>query len=310
MTAVSVDPRPATAARSGRTRLRRREALWGYAFTAPALVAFGIFTAVPLVLVGQMSLLDYNALTRESEFIGTGNYERLAQDPGFHAAFVNTFVFALGVVPANLVLGMLLAVLVNQKLPAIGIFRAAYIMPVVMSLVAWSLVWRLLLQDRGGINEWLGLIGIEGPNWLAEEGWALASVIGVQVLKGVGVSMILFLAALQEVPEEIQEAARIDGAGPIRAFFAVSLPLISPTVFLVAVLAMINSLKAFALIQSLTLGGPGYSTTTLGYYVYNTGFNSLQFGPGAAASVVLLVVALILTLIQWWGRKKWVFNED
>lgn len=293
-----------------RSRLQRIDARYGYLFVAPAVIGFLIFVAVPLVGVFTSSLYDYNSLSGRSTFAGLENFIELAQSPVFRTVLMNTAVFSLAVVPINLTLGLVLAVLVNQRLPGIAVFRTAYFVPVVMSLVAWSLVWDLLLQDRGGINAWLAGIGIEGPNWLASSEWAMPSIVGVQVLKGVGVSMILFLAALQDVPQELREAAIVDGASRWQAFRQVTLPLISPTMFMVAMLATINSLKAFAQVYLLTNGGPGYSTYVLGFYIYDQAFRSFQIGYASSAAVVLFVIVLGITVLQWWGRKRWVFHES
>jgi len=291
-------------------QLKRQDRIAAAVFVAPAMIGFTIFVGIPLVSVFVLSTQSYNALSGISKFIGLDNFIRLFTDPVFYTVLVNTAVFALAVVPANVILGMLLAVLVNQRLPGMAIFRAAYFVPVVVSLVAWSLVWNLFMQNNGAINGWLGAIGLSGQNWLADPNWAMPSVIAVQVLKGVGVSMILFLAALQEVPEEQKEAAMIDGAGAIRIFFTITLPFISPTIVMVGILSTINSLKTFALIYALTGGGPGYSTSVLGYFVYDQAFNSLQIGFASAVSVILFVIALGLTVLQWWSRKKWVLHES
>lgn len=296
--------------RLGVGRLQRIDAAWGYLFVAPAVIGFLIFVLVPIVGVFYFSAFDYNSLSGRSSFSGIDNFLSLMANPVFHTVLANTAVFSLGVIPANILVGLGLALLINQKLPAIAIFRTAYFVPVVMSLVAWSLVWELLLQDNGGVNAWLGMVGVDGPNWLASSDWAMISVIAVQVLKGVGVSMILFLAALQEVPQEIREAAIVDGAGAWQSFVRITLPLISPTMFMVAILATINSLKAFALVYLLTMGGPGYSTTILGYFIYDQAFKAFQVGYASSAAVVLFAIVLGLTVLQWWGRKRWVFHES
>lgn len=293
-----------------RAKARAAEALTGYLFITPAVLGFAVFVAIPLFFVFRTSLLDYNVLSGASSFIGLDNYSRLLRSPVFTTVLTNTGVFALGIVPANVVLGLVLALLVNQKLPRIALFRTAYFVPVVVSMVAWSLVWRLFLQDNGAVNALLAAIGIDGPNWLASSDWAMISMIGVQILKSVGISMVILLAALQGVPQDINEAAAIDGAGWLRRTVSITVPTISPTLLLVAMLATISSLKTFSTIYALTQGGPGYSTTTLGYYIYDQAFGALQFGFASAASVLLFILALGLTVLQWWTRKHWVIDED
>ncbi len=302
--------RPAADRPPRRGHLRRVDAAYGYAFIAPAVLGFVVFVALPIAGVFLFSFQDYNSLSGRSTYVGMENYERLLTSDVFGTVLRNTAVFSAFVIPANLVIGLLMAVLVNQRIRAISIFRTAYFVPVVISLVAWSLVWDVMLQDSGGINGWLAMIGIEGPNWLADPDWAMTSIIFVQVLKGVGVSMVLFLAALQEVPGELLEAAKIDGAGPWQSFRSVVVPLITPTIMMVAILATINSLKAFAQVFLLTEGGPGLSTNILGYFIYEQAFKAFQVGFASTAAVFLFLIVLVLTLLQWWSRKRWVFNES
>lgn len=290
--------------------LARRDAVYGYLFVAPQVIGFAVFVAVPLVSVFWFSLQDYNTFTGEQTFTGTANYERLVTDGTFATVLRNTAVFSLGVIPANVVLGMGLALLVNQQIPGIAIFRTAFFVPVVISLVAWSLVWDFLLQANGGVNAALAQVGIQGPNWLQDPFWAMASVTFVQVLKVVGISMVLFLAALQEVPKETVEAAQVDGASRVTIFARITLPLISPTVLLVAILATINSLKAFAQVFLLTEGGPGLSTAILGYYIYDQAFQAFQVGYASTLAVVMFVIVLALTLLQWLTRSRWVVDES
>ncbi|WP_308798124.1 carbohydrate ABC transporter permease [Agromyces silvae] len=296
--------------RPRRSKLERIDSLYGYAFVAPVVIGFIVFVAIPIVGVFAFSFQDYNTMSGRSSFAGVDNYVALAESGTFARVLGNTALFSAFVIPASILLGLVLATLVNQRIPAIAIFRTAYFVPVVISLVAWSLVWEVLLQDSGGINGWLAMIGIDGPNWLADKNVAMGTIIVVQVLKGVGVSMILFLAALQEVPVELVEASRIDGAGRWQTFLHVVVPLITPTILMVAILATINSLKAFAQVYLLTEGGPELSTAILGYYIYEQAFKAFQVGYASTAAVVLFAIVLLLTLLQWWSRRRWVFNES
>lgn len=179
-----------------------------------------------------------------------------------------------------------------------------------VSLVAWTLTWRFLLQDNSGVNGLLSVIGVHGPNWLRTGPTAMLSVIVVQVFKNVGLNMVLFLSALQGVPAELKEAAHVDGAGRLRVFFRITLPLISPMVLLAVILTIVGSLQVFAQIDVLTQGGPGLSTTVLVYYLYQQAFQFHTFGYGATLAVLLFGIVLILTVIQWQLRKKWVFYEQ
>tara|TARA_Y100000817_G_scaffold310005_1_gene299974 strand:- start:334 stop:1299 length:966 start_codon:yes stop_codon:yes gene_type:complete len=293
-----------------RGRLERIDSLYGYAFIAPAVLGFIVFVAVPIVGVFAFSFQDYNSLSGRTSFAGFDNYAELVASGTFARVLQNTALFSAFVIPANILIGLALAVLVNQRIPGIAIFRTAYFVPVVVSLVAWSLVWEVLLQDSGGLNGWLAMVGIDGPNWLASTEWAMTTIIGVQVLKSVGVSMILFLAALQDVPVELIEASRIDGARRWQSFRHVTAPLIAPTTVMVGILATIGSLKAFAQVYLLTEGGPQLSTSILGYYIYEQAFRAFQVGYASTAAVFLFAIVLALTLLQWWTRKRWVFNES
>lgn len=288
---------------------RRQDLITGYAMAAPQFLGAIIFVIVPLITVIWYSLHEMNVLSDTFEFHGLENYRIMLDDPGLRNSLVASAYFSAGLVVFNVSLALLLAVLVNQKLPGTTTFRTFFFSPVVVSLVAWTIVWSFLLQAEGGVNGFLSMIGIEGPNWLREETSAMVSVIVVQVFKNVGLNMILFLAALQGVPEEMTEAATLDGANAWRRFRSITIPMISPTVLLVSIITVVGSLEVFAQIAILTSGGPGNSTTVLVYYLYQQAFSFHDFGYASAIAVLLFVIVLILTLIQWQARKKWVHNE-
>ncbi|WP_116951677.1 carbohydrate ABC transporter permease [Jiangella endophytica] len=291
-------------------RLNRREdVLTGFAFVLPQLVGSLLFVIGPLVAVVWYSLHDWNVLANSFTYSGADNYERLASDPGFHDAMRASGIFSAGLVLLNVSLALALAVMLNQRLPGTATFRAFFFSPVVVSLVAWTIVWGFLLQADGGINGFLSQLGVDGPNWLREGPTAMLSVIVVQVFKNVGLNMVLFLAALQGVPKEVREAATMDGASPWRSFWSVTVPLISGTILLVSILTVVGSLQVFAQIAVLTQGGPGTSTTVIVYYLYQQAFQFQEFGYASAVSVVLFVIVAILTFVQWQTRKRWVFHE-
>ncbi|WP_020520973.1 carbohydrate ABC transporter permease [Catelliglobosispora koreensis] len=289
---------------------RRRDNLAGYLFIAPQLAGSILFVFVPLALVVWYSLHEWNVLAGTFEFTGGANYEQLASDPRLPGVLAATGLFSAGLVVLNLTLALLLAVLLNQKLRGTIFFRTVFFSPVVVSLVAWTIVWGFLLQDNGGINGVLSWLGIAGPNWLRGEGTAMISVIVVQVVKNVGLNMILFLAALQGVPANLYEAARMDGASRWRQFRSITVPMISPTILLTSIITVVGSLQVFAQIAVLTQGGPGTSTTVLVYYLYQQAFQFHHFGYGATLSVLLFAIVLTLTVVQWQMRKRWVFHES
>ena len=289
--------------------MERRDTLAGYLFVAPQLLGSLVFVLVPLALVLWYSLHEWNVLAGSFEFTRSKNYQQLLEDPVLPEVLRATAFFSVGLVMMNLSIALLLAMLLNQKLRGTVVFRTLFFSPVVVSLVAWTIVWGFLLQKDGGINGVLALLGVEGPNWLREGTTAMISVIVVQVFKNVGLNMVLFLAALQNVPNEIYEAARIDGANRWIQFRSITLPLISPTLLLTSILTIVGSLQVFAQIAVLTQGGPGTSTTVLVYYLYQQAFQFHFFGYGSTLAVVLFAIVATLTVLQWQMRKRWVFHE-
>ena len=290
--------------------IARRDSLAGFLFIAPQLIGIVIFVLIPLGLVFWYSLHEWNVLANTFTYTGAQNYRMLVEDDNLREVLGATAIFSAGLVVFNLSLALLLAVLLNQKLAGIAIFRTLFFSPVVVSLVAWTIVWGFLLQKNGGINGMLLMAGIEGPNWLREETTAMISVIVVQVFKNVGLNMILFLAALQGVPKELYEAARIDGAPAFKQFRRITLPLISPTILLTSIITIVGSLQVFAQIAVLTQGGPGLSTTVLVYYLYQQAFQFHFFGYGSTLSILLFVIVAVLTFAQWQMRKRIVFYES
>jgi multiple sugar transport system permease protein len=290
--------------------IERRDGLTGYLFVAPQLIGIIVFVLIPLGLVVYYSLHEWNVLAGTFRFVGDANYQKLLSDPALPEVLGATAIFSAGLVVFNMSLALLLAVLVNQKLKGITVFRTIFFSPVVVSLVAWTIVWSFLLQANGGINGILAVFGIEGPNWLRTPTTAMISVIVVQVFKNVGLNMVLFLAALQGVPRELYEAARVDGASRFKQFRRITIPLISPTILLTAIITVVGSLQVFAQIAVLTQGGPGMSTTVLVYYLYQQAFQFHRFGYGATISIVLFLIVLVLTVFQWQMRRRLVFYEN
>lgn len=288
----------------------RRDALTGYVFIGPQLLGVLVFVIVPVGLAITYSLSEWNVFTGELSFVGGDNYAAALADPQLPAVLGATAVFSIGVVVLNIVLGLALAVMLNRRFAGTTLFRTLFFSPVVVSVVAWTLVWGFLLQQNGGINGLLAVFGIEGPNWLLEGPTAMTSVVITQVVRSVGINMVLFLSALQGVPAELYDAARIDGARNSTVFRRITLPLISPTLMLTAIITIVGALQAFAQIAVLTKGGPGLSTTVLVYYVFQQAFSFNDIGYGSTLALMLLTFVLLLTVLQWQLRKKWVFHED
>ncbi|MCP8615908.1 sugar ABC transporter permease [Salirhabdus salicampi] len=290
--------------------MKWRDNLEGWLFISPMLLGFTIFMFGPLLYALFMSLHEWPLLGEET-FIGMENYQQIFQDADFSNALWNTVLFSLGLVPLNIILAMFLASLLREKFAGIGFFRTAIFVPVVTSLIVWAIVWKYLLApEYGFINQILGFIGIDGPSWLFNENTALPAVIVVSVLKNVGLNMILFLTAMQQVPGELYEASELDGASRFRKFRNITLPLITPTIFLVIIITTIGAMKIFGQIYVMTRGGPSDSTKVLVYYIWETAFNHFEMGYASALAFVLFFILLVFTIISWVVRKRWVFYED
>lgn len=288
----------------------RRDALTGYLFIAPQLLGVIVFVLIPVGLAIWFSLNEWNIFTGGMTFVGGENYAALASDPQLQSVLGATAIFSGGVVVLNLALGLTLAILLNRRFRGVTLFRTLFFSPVVVSVVAWTLVWGFLLQDNGGINGALAVFGVDGPNWLQEGPTAMIAVIVTQVVRSVGINMVLFLSALQGVPQELYEAARLDGARNSTLFTRITLPLISPTLLLTAIITIVGALQAFAQIAVLTEGGPGLSTTVLVFYVFQQAFDFNNIGYGSTLALMLLSFVMLLTVLQWQLRRKLVFFED
>ncbi|WP_433582608.1 carbohydrate ABC transporter permease [Paenibacillus amylolyticus] len=289
--------------------LAREAQIAGWLFVSPMVLGFTLLLLFPMGLALYMSLTDW-PLLGDHHFIGLKNYRNIMTDAMFWKVLANTVYFTVGLVPLNIVLALLLALLLSRNLRGIGIFRTAIFVPVMTSLIVWAIVWKLMYATESGlINQLLLMAGIKGPAWLYNEDLAMPAVIVTSVLKNVGLNMVLFIAAIQQVPRSLYEAATLDGAGRRGTFFHVTLPMITPTVFLTVVMTVIGSLKVFGQIYVMTQGGPSNSTKVLVYYIWEKAFKLFQFGYASALAYVLFFIVLILTLLQWQLRKRWVFNE-
>jgi multiple sugar transport system permease protein len=288
---------------------RIREAIWGYLFITPNFLIILFFTIIPIFFSLYMSLTDWNILSKPN-FIGLENYKNILNDKVARETFFNTFYFTVVSVPINTFITLLLAVFLNQKIKGITFFRTAFYLPVISASVAVSLMFMWILANNGLLNQILGSLGIEPIRWLTNPRIALNSVIGVTIWKGLGLNMIIFLAALQDIPKELLEAASIDGANRIQQFFKITVPLLSPVIFFVTITGVIGSFQSFDLVYNMTRGGPGHATTVIGYYIWKQAFDYLQMGYGAALAYIVFMVILILTLIQWILRKRWVYSEE
>jgi len=238
------------------------------------------------------------------------NFIEALSDPGLIRIVVNTVLFSVIYVIGVMVIGLFLALMVNQKLPGTNFFRAAYYLPVITSAVAIGIIWSWILSPQVGIlNILVKSVGLKPPNWLGDTHWALLTVSVIQVWKMAGYYMVLFLAGLQSIPDSVKEAAVVDGANSLQLFFHVTLPMLSPTTFFVLTVAMIDSFKNFELIYTMTRGGPQSSTTTLVYDVYVYGFVHYRMGYASAVAYVLMVLVGAITIANFYIKKRWVTNS-
>jgi multiple sugar transport system permease protein len=307
MTLVQTRPRPR---RSYFKSIQWQEAKWAYLFLLPNLLLFLGFTIYPVFASFYYSLTAWD-LHSAMKFVGLRNYTTLINDPIFIKVLGNTFYYTAGVIPFQTILGLLIALGLNQKLRFMTIYRAAYFVPVVTSAVAVSIVWQWMYQPQWGVfNALLKQVGIAGPNWLFSTAWAMPSVILLSIWKNVGYSIVLYLAALQSVPESLYESAMLDGANARQRFWRITLPLISPTTFFIIVLSVIGSFQSFDQIYVLTQGGPARATSVIAHYLYQNGFQYFAMGYAAAIAYVLFALLFVATLIQWRYRSRWVFGEE
>lgn len=288
---------------------RIHESIWGFAFISPNFILMLIFTLIPIFYSTYVSLTNWNILS-DPEFVGWENYRQIFEDKVARETFFNTFYFTVLAVPVNIALSLFFAVLLNQKLRSITFFRTAFYLPYISASVAISLMFLWILANNGLLNQMLELIGVDPIPWLTNPDIALHSVIGVTIWRGLGLNIIIFLAALQDIPHELIEAAEIDGANRLQRFFKVIVPLLSPVIFFVTITGVISSFQAFDLVYNMTQGGPGHATTLIGFYIWRQAFDYLKMGYGAALANIVFIAILVLTLVQWVLRKRWVYSEE
>lgn len=317
--------------------IRGPEGRYGWAFVSPAILIIGVFLVLPILLALYVSLSNWNGLGSplgNSSFVGGDNYAKVLLDSGlaqrdFGTAIRNNVYYVLFVVPLQTALALFLAVQVNSRLlKARGFFRTAFYFPSVTSSIAITTIFIFLFTSSGAVNQVIGWLGVNGPNWFADPSGIFANATGgvpgdgplglswaawlsgpsvamtvliiLAIFTTSGTFMLLFLAALQNVGQEIEEAASIDGAGPVRSFFSVTLPLLKPTLFTVLTLGLIGTWQVFDQIYLTGGGDPGKTTLTPAYLAYDTSFSNLKWGQGAAIAFILFGIIVVLTLLQRW----------
>jgi multiple sugar transport system permease protein len=268
-------------------------------FLGPALVVLGAFSVFPALYSLYLSLHRWRGFGTDHPFVGLENYARLAADPAFWASLRVTVLYAGGATALALALGLGYALLLNGPVAGRTLYRILFFLPVITPSVAAGTVWRYLFDPTQGVVNWLlGLVGVSGPRWLTDPAWALAAVVVVGVWKRVGFNLIVYLAALQGIPRELHEAARVDGATPWNALRFVTVPLLGPTTFFIVVTSLIEGFQVFDLVYVMTQGGPLGSTDVLGFFLYRNAFSYLDLGYASAIAYALFVLIFAVTLLQ------------
>jgi multiple sugar transport system permease protein len=292
------------------TGLQREETLAGYLFLLPNFLGFLFFSLFPIAFAFYITLTNWS-LSKPPEFVGLANFVTLWNDELFWKTLGNSAYYTFVAVPTGVFIAFWLAILMNRKMRGVLFLRTIYFLPQITLTVAAAVVWTWIYHPELGLfNYLLGLIGIEGPNWLTSTKWAMPAVIIMGNWQGIGFAMLVLLAGLQGIPQEYYDAAEIDGANARQVLRYVTVPLLTPTIFFVVVTSLIGAFQGFDIFYIMANGGPAKATTTLVLYVYQNGFTFFKMGYGAALAAVLFLLILTITLIQWRLAKSWVFGFD
>ena len=269
-----------------------------YLFLLPAVAVLVIFFFIPFFQTFLLSFLDYSHNIYKPEFIGLENYINLFKNPIFYKVLWNTFIYLFVAVPILAIFPLFLAILINQKIKGVTLYKILIYLPVIVSIVVAAIAFKWLYADQGILNYLVTKLGMEPIGWLTDPNYALYSVIIVTIWKGIGYYMIIYLAALMSVPKELYEACDIDGANFLTKHLTVTVPHIMPTIALVTTISAISAMKVFAEIYVMTKGGPLNSSKTIVYYIYERAFENLDLGFASAMAVVLLIIVMIFSLIN------------
>lgn len=289
------------------SRLEKQEHRAAFFFLLPSFVLFMVFTVISFSASFVLSFFDWDLITTP-HFVGFHNYIELMNDPLFRKVLFNTLYFTALTVPLSALVGLTIALGLNQKIKGVAIYRTVYFMPAVTSLVAVSLLWQWIFDGNYGLlNNILSILGVSHPpQWLSSTEWAMPALIIMSVWTNSGMTMVLFLAGLQNISQHLYEAAAIDGASKFKKFLYITLPVLTPTTFFVLVITTINSFQVFTQALIMTKGGPADATNTIVYFIYQNGFEYFKMGYASAAAWVLFTIIFVFTLIQMKLQKNWV----
>ncbi|WP_220729859.1 carbohydrate ABC transporter permease [Streptomyces radicis] len=293
-----------------RSRARARDGWAALGFLSPMVIGFGLFMVYPLIASIVVSLYDWPVFG-ERTFVGLDNYRSLLDASTFWTVLRNTLVFVLAYVPANIAISLGLAVWISPRIRGRGLYRALFFLPAVTPLVANAVVWQVIFSPGGfAASTWSSVTGGEAPNFLGSSTWAMAVVVMLSLWQGIGYNLLIFSAGLDALPEDVMEAATLDGAGTVRRFWSIVLPLLSPSLFFALVMTLISSFQVFAQPFVLTGGGPGDATETLVTYLYRTGFERFDMGMASAVAWVVFGLIMLVTALQFLGQRRWVHYGD
>jgi len=286
---------------------RKTDRLAAGLFLLPSLLVFGVFVFFPLVYTFWLSATDWNLISPEKHFVGTGNYLKLMRDPLFWKVLYNTILFSAATVLVAVSLGLFIAVSINRKIAGRTIYRTCIFLPYVTATSAMALVWLWIFDPQYGfLNMALKAFGVRGPEWIASTAWAMPAIVIMTVWRFTGYIMLLYLGGLQSINSELLEAASVEGAGRPTIFWKITFPLLSPTTLFVVITTLITMLQNFETVYIMTQGGPVNSTNMLVLYIYQNAFQFFEAGYASAISVILFLVMIALTAVQLKSSKKWV----
>lgn len=281
-------------------KTRRQNFFKGIMFLLPSIILFSLFLFYPMIKTLYLSFFLTDMAGTPTVFVGLDNYIQLYTSDIFRKSFISTFLFVLYIVPSSIIIALFLAVLANEKLKGVGLFRTMYSSTMGISVAAGSIFWMYLFNPSMGLlNEALGVIGIDSIGWLTDPDWALIAISLTTIWMNIGFTFLILLGGLQSIDQTLYENANIEGAGYFRKLFQITVPMLSPTLFFVLVVTIINAFQTFGQIDILTKGGPQYETNLIVYSIYREAFVNRQFGPASAQAVVLFVIILIMTAIQF-----------
>lgn len=280
-----------------------------YLFILPAFIVLVVFFFIPFFQTIGLSFFDYSSSIYNPSFTGINNYIKLFKEPIFYKVMFNTFMYLIIAVPFLVIFPLFIAILINQKIKGITLYKILIYLPVIVSIVVAAIAFKWLYSTQGVLNYILSIFNINSIGWLTDTKWALFSVAIVTIWKGVGYYMMIYLASLMSVPQDLYEACDIDGANFLKKHLTVTIPHIMPTIALVTTISTISAMKVFAEIYVMTKGGPLNSSKTIVYYIYERAFENLDLGYASALAVILLVIVMLFSLINILCFEKNKYND-